>query len=163
MEKNKETSGGGFFVFVLIAVVLWIYCGENGARPAPDPPEIDVPTSCRPAIESIEKMTITQADARELAAFYEAFAATVERDTDNLLGTSESIRLSNGRCGKLCLSDKGIHGKYPGLSDLVDETIALSIGSKKQENGQFEPVTLDPARKHQLAQAIRGVASALRK
>ncbi len=149
---------------ILLAGVLFVFQNADslpfdirpGIVPVPAPP---MPDACRPAIETIKAMSIEKADAVELARFFTAFADAVENDTE--IDSSESVRKLNVWSGRLMLENKGLYGKYPALSEKVDETIAASVGSRRLSDG-FEPVEIDVTKKRTLAQALRAVAWAVR-
>ncbi len=148
-------------LFFAAAVVLLVRPDLSGVEAPVEPVEIVVPEPCRAAVESITAMNIVPQDAAELAKFYTAFAAVLDRDVENWVGASVDVRLAHQRCGKLTLADTGIFGKYPGLAARIDETLAASIGSAKTSDGGYEPVVLNETKKRNLAQAARAVARAV--
>ena len=147
------------FLFQNIGSIPWPNIVPIPPQPAPTP-DIVIPAPCRAAIDAIRNMNVAAQDAAELARFFTAFAKAVENDTENAVSDSQTLRTLNRWSGKLCLSETGIFGKYPGLAENVDECMAKSIGSERQSDG-FTPVELDITKKTNLAQALRGIAWAV--
>lgn len=154
----------GFVLIVLAAGLLLLRDSELPfrIRLRPSVPAVVVPEACRVPVEAIRALSISGADARELAAFYEAFASAVQADADGLLKDAETVREFNRRCGALCFEKKGLFGKYPGLAAHVDETIAAAVGSRKDAVGRFEAVVLEEPERQNLARALRAIAWAVR-
>lgn len=151
---------------VVLAIALYVLQNPDAfpwptpSPPIPPGPNVVIPESCRSGIESIRSMTFESKDAAELSKYFVAFAKTVDSDTQNLIDSAETIRLLNMWSGKMHLIEQNLYGKYPGLSDRVDDVIATSIGSKRTTTG-FEPVTIDENKKRTLAQAFRAIAWAV--
>lgn len=152
-------------VLILIAGGLLLYQADLPFRIRIKPgvtPAVVVPESCRVPVDAVRSMRIEAKDAAELAAYFEAFARTLDADAENLVGSAESVRQLNIRSGKLCLDDKDIRGKYPGLAARIDDIIAAGIGSRKLDDGTFEPVPVTKTTKQNLAQALRAIAWAVK-
>ncbi len=134
----------------------------DGGKSQSDAVPVVVPEECRTPIDAIRSMNIDARDGAEIASFYGAFADVLENDTENWVGASVDVRVAHQRCGKLTLADKGIYGRYSGLAGRIDEALAASIGSTKNEKGEYEPVVLNETKKRNLAQAARAVAWAVK-
>lgn len=142
------------FLFVLSAFVE-VVPDDRDIRPD----RIVVPPDCRTYIEQIERMQIPRRDARDLSRFYTDLSKAIT-DDDHILTSSEARSL-NRICGEMRFPKRSLSRKYPELRDAVDDTIAASVGSRKNKNGTYEIVALDDDKRNNLADGLRGVAAAL--
>jgi hypothetical protein len=124
-------------VFVLFIVVVLIWC-YNGWRLRYVQPEPDIVSSVYSDTSNLDKIkaiatTIPKDDRERLSKFYKAFATVVQNDDSsrNWLSHSSLLKETNLRAGVMCFG-KDLFGKYPGLSEEIDEHLKSSIGIDKE-------------------------------
>jgi len=108
-------------------------------------------------VEPVCRISISQSDSERLAAFYRALADVIVRDEDGIIKSGAEVRLINERAGRLCFEKSGIAGRYPNLAEAIDAVIGYGTGSKYTD-GKWEAVSITPANRKGLADALNAVA-----
>jgi hypothetical protein len=120
MKINANT----LVVFLLLGAGAWfVINGQASAVPDMEKPE----AAMQVAVAQIKAVSIDTADRAQLAGFYRAMADVVGRDAE-LIENTRAIRELNVRAGKLCFQGTGITGKYAGLAEKIDQTLASRLG-----------------------------------
>lgn len=140
---------------VIVLVVLFVLC--QGSETSVDTNDIPKPTGYAETVKAVTQTDLTQADAKDLAAFYVALADRIESDKEGRIDTVERLVRSHSDAGVVAFQGRPAYKSYSNLSPVVDEAIALGAGINRDKEGYQETEITAKSRKG-IAESLRAVA-----
>lgn len=96
----------------------------------------------------------------KIAAYYRAFAATVERDSGEVITSTGRFEGAHEGLLKLLIAGRP-ELEEPRVNVLIDRAIATHVGILLREEGgqvKFQPVDLDGAKREKLVEVLEAIA-----
>jgi hypothetical protein len=133
--SNQNDNQRIVLVLFIVVVLIWCYNGWRLRYIQPKPEVVSAVYSDTANLDRIKRIvaTIPKEDRERLSKFYKAFATVVQNDdsTRNWLSHSSLLKETNLRAGVMCFG-RDLFGKYPGLSEEIDEHLKTSMGIDKE-------------------------------
>jgi hypothetical protein len=143
---NQTDNQRIVFILLIVVVLVWCYNGWRLRYVQPEPNAVNLVYADTLNLDKIKEITHTMSneDRERLSKFYKAFAMVVQNDdsTRNWLHHSSLVKETNLRAGVMCFG-KDLFGKYPGLSEEIDEHLKSSISIDKEHRS----ITADDRKK----------------
>jgi hypothetical protein len=127
---NQNDNQRIVFVLLIVVALIWCYNGWRLRYVQPEPEIVNSVYSDKSNLDKIKEIILTMSndDRERLSKFYKAFATVVQNDgaSRNWLSHSSLLKETNLRAGVMCFGND-LFGKYPGLSEEIDEHLKSSI------------------------------------
>jgi hypothetical protein len=154
-QKKKQVIFG-----IVVIIALFILFSNNSTKIVND---LEKPTKYLATVQPIVNAEVKPEDAVELSKFYLSFAGLVEKDGSDgdekaSINSLTFLAELHGNAGKNAFENTPIYQSYENLRELIDDSIAVSVGSQKKLDGKYTNVNINSVNRNEIVNCFRAMA-----